>query len=124
MNEKLKGFLSKDDPSDEELELFLFAMNQQEAAMLGAVKMLLAHIRDHAKTVDTWVIPRLKSDAPFSEGLRNEMRIAMRTLEDLQLYLEYASEFAEMRSKEAYKKYREADNVGRFFRKEKDGQMD
>lgn len=124
MNEKLKGFLSKDDPSDEELELFLFAMNQQEAGVFGAIKRLVDHVMDHAEMVDAWVIPRLRSDAQITEGLQNEMRIAMRTLEDLRLSLENASEYVEMRSNETFKKYRKADVAGGFFRKEKDGQMD
>lgn len=114
MNEKLKGFLSKDNPSDEELELFLFAMNQQNAAVIGAIKKLVEHIDDYTKAVDVWIRTRLRSDKPLSAGLRDEMRIAMRTLADLHLSLENAADFAEMRSEASYKKYRNDDHVGHF----------
>lgn len=114
MNEKLKGFLTKDDPSDEELELFLFAMNHQGGALRCAMEKMIGAIEEHTKTLDVWIIPRLQSQKPMPKGLRNEMRVAMRTLADLQLALEYAADFAGMRSEEAYKKYHAADENGHF----------
>lgn len=119
MYEKLKDFLTKDDPGDEELEMFLFAMNQQGGALRGVLDRLIDAIKEHARTVDAWIIPRLRSQEPMSDGLRNEVRVAMRTMEDLQLALEYEAEFAGMKSDEAYRKYDEADSVGHFRRQEK-----
>lgn len=77
MQEKFKGFLSKENPSDEELELFLFAMNNQSAALRGAIEKLIDTIEDHAKTVDAWIVPRLQSTEPLPKGLWNEMRDSM-----------------------------------------------
>lgn len=119
MQEKLKGFLAKENPSDEELELFLFAMNQQQAGAFGTIRNIVDHIEDHAKTVNSWIMPRLNSDAQLSESLRNEIRIAMRTLQDLCIALENASDFIKMKSEGAYKIYREADSGGLFRWEEK-----
>lgn len=117
MQEKLKGFLIKDDPSDEELELFLFAMNNQSAALRGVIEKMIGAIEEHVKTVDLWVVPRLKSTKPIPEGTWNEMRNAMRTLEGLQLYLEKASDFVGMKVERANRKYHAADDAGHFHQK-------
>lgn len=122
MQEKLKGFLSKENPSDEELELFLFAMNNQSAALRGVIKKMIGAIEEHVKTVDLWIVPRLQSTKPLPKGTWNEIRNAMRTLEMLQLYLERASDFVGMKVEKAYKEYQEVDVVGHFHWKEKDGQ--
>ena len=122
MQERLQGFLSKENPSDEELELFLFAMNSQSAALRGAIEKLIDAIEDNAKTVDTWIVPRLQSGEDIPEGLRNEMRDSMRTLNVLQLYLENASIFVGMKVEKANREYQEVDVVGHFSWKEKDGQ--
>lgn len=122
MQEKLKGFLSKENPSDEELELFLFAMNGQSAALRGAIEKLIDTIEDYAKTVDAWIVPRLQSGEDIPEGLRNEMRDSMRTLNVLQSYLEKASVFVGMKVEKANREYQEVDVVGHFHWKEKDVQ--
>ena len=122
MQEKLKGFLSKENPNDEELELFLFAMNGQSAALRGAIEKLIDTIEDYAKTVDAWIVPRLQSGEDIPEGLRNEMRDSMRTLNVLQSYLEKASVFVGMKVEKANREYQEVDVVGHFHWKEKDGQ--
>lgn len=122
MQEKFKGFLSKENPSDEELEMFLFAMNNQSAALRGAIEKLIDTIEDHAKTVDAWIVPRLQSTEPLPKGLWNEMRVSMRTLNVLQLYLENASIFVGMKVEKANREYQEVDVVGHFCWKEKDGQ--
>lgn len=119
MQERLKGFLTKENPSDEELEVFLFAMNQQQAGAFGMIHNIVDHIEDHAKVVNRWIMPRLQSEERLSAGLRNEMRIAMRTLQDLCVDLENASDFIKMKSEAAYKNYREADGVRHFNWKEK-----
>lgn len=122
MQEKLKGFLSKENPSDEELEMFLFAMNNQSAALRGAIEKLIDTIEDYAKTVDAWIVPRLQSGEDIPEGLRNEMRDSMRTLHILQSYFEKALVFVGMKVEKADKEYQEVDVVGHFHWKEKDGQ--
>ncbi len=117
MQEKLKGFLMKDVPSDEELELFLFAMNNQSAALRGVIEKMIGAIEEHVKTVDLWIVPRLQSTKPLPKGTWNEIRNAMRTLEMLQLYLEKASDFVGMKVEKANRKYHEADDVRHFHQK-------
>lgn len=119
MQEKLKRFLTKENHSDEELELFLFAMNQQQARAFGMIRNIMDHIEDQVKAVNIWIMPRLQSKEQLSEGLRVEMRIAMRTLQNLCIDLENASDFLKMKSEAAYKNYREADGVGHFNWQEK-----
>lgn len=121
MQEKLKGFLTKENHSDEELELFLFAMNQQQARAFGMIRNIMDHIEDQVKALNIWIMPRLQSKEQLPEGLRVEMRIAMRTLAELHLSLECASEFVEMHSEEAYKEYQKADHTGHFRWEENDG---
>lgn len=122
MQEKLKGFLTKENPSDEELELFLFAMNNQSAALRSAIEKLIGSVEENVEIVDSWLVPRLQSREPLPNGVWNEISDAMRTLELLQLYLENASAFVGMKVEKAHRVYQEVDVVGHFCWKEKDGQ--
>lgn len=119
MNEKLKGFLSKDNPSDEELEIFLLAENNQCVGLRMAIDQICAYIDEHREIVDAWVIPRLRSEVPMSTGLKQEIKSAMRTLADLQIYLESTVDFVQLIEEQALDKYREADAFGHFHWKEK-----
>lgn len=80
MYEKIKGFVSKEVLSDEELEVVLFGLNAQNAAFRKVISEQRRMVRQNAEVMNLWLVPRLKSGAPLSDGLRNEMRSAMSTM--------------------------------------------
>lgn len=80
MNEIIKGFVGQEVLSDEELEVVLFGLNLQNAAYRKVISEQRRMVRQNVEVMNLWLIPRLKSGAPLSDGLRNEMRGAMSTM--------------------------------------------
>lgn len=122
MNEKLKGFLTKDDPSDEELELFLFAMNQQMVARQVLLRNIVREIEPIVDSVNIFILPRLRSQRMLPDGLRSEMASAMTTMRDLGLALEMLQDECQEAHKNMMVRYEGADN-GKHFRKKTNDQQ-
>lgn len=114
MDERLKRILVKDNPSDEELQLCLFAMNQQFCGIQGVLVWLCHEIKQQQLSLDKWIIPRLKSERPISDGLRNELRIAMDTMRGTVMSLDVAIEYLNFFQDERNRHYMEADVIGHF----------
>ena len=122
MNEKLKGFLTKDDPSDEELELFLFAMNQQMVARQVLLRNIVREIEPIVDSVNIFILPRLRSQRMLPDGLRSEMASAMTTMRDLGLALEMLQDECQEAHKNMMVRYEGADNGKHFIKKTNDQQ--
>lgn len=122
MNEKLKGFLSKDNPSDEELELFLFAMNQQVTGKQALLRNIVKEIGSAVEGMNIFILPRLRSQCTLSDGLRDEMANAMTTMRDLGFALGLLQEECQEGYMRQLARYVGADNEKHFKKKIDDQQ--
>lgn len=122
MYEKLKDFLTKDDPSDEELEMFLFAMNQQVVARQVLLRNIVREVDSIADSVNIFILPRLRSQRTLPDGLRSEMASTMTTMRDLGLALEVLQDECKEAHKNMMVRYKGADN-GKHFRKKTNDQQ-
>ena len=112
MNEKIKGFVAKEVLSDEELEAVLFAVNSQNAAYRLVVKEMRRLVRQNMELMNIWLVPRLKSGAPLSDGLRNEMRCTMSAMKVMSEYFADLADLCLEYQESADWSYRAADQEG------------
>lgn len=69
--------------SDDVLEMALFSMNSENAGCEAVVNDIKNRIWAHAQIMECWIAQRMESKKEISEGLEDEIRMAVQTMDKL-----------------------------------------
>lgn len=114
MEEKLRGFLSKEDPSDEELELFLQELLSNAGVIFNTAIRVMDMAYDHVEVAISFIEERLKDEAAISAELHKEILCAIRVMREFDGRLCWVQSRLRDNDKAFKAKLSEADKWERF----------